>query len=83
MNSLNDFFSSIVTSLNLPESQNADPLSNMDHPTLKAIMKWRNHLSVLAITAVHDIRERYTFSSITLADVAKRLISLIAQNKYK
>ena len=47
-NTLNDFFSSIVTSLNLPESKNANPLSdNMDHPTLKAIMKWRNHPSVL------------------------------------
>ena len=39
-NTLNDFFSSIVTSLNLPKSQNADALSNnIDHPTLKAIMK--------------------------------------------
>ena len=47
-NTLNDFFSSIVTSLNLPESKNANPLSdNMDHPTLKAIIKWRNHPSVL------------------------------------
>ena len=37
---LNDFFSSIVTSLNLPESENAGPLSdNIDHSTLKAIMK--------------------------------------------
>ena len=39
-NTLNDFFSGIVTSLNLPESQNADTLSdNVDHPTLKAIVK--------------------------------------------
>ena len=40
---LNDYYSNIVTSLNLPESQNAGPLSdNIDHPTLKAIVKWRN-----------------------------------------
>ena len=39
-NTLNDFFSSIVTSLKLPESENAGPLSdNIDHSTLKAIMK--------------------------------------------
>ena len=39
-NTLNDFFSSIGTSLNLPESENAGPLSdNIDHSTLKAIMK--------------------------------------------
>ena len=71
-NTLNDFFSIILTSLNLPESQNADQLSdNIDHPTLKAIMKWRNHPRVLAITAVYENRERFTFSSVTLADVAK------------
>ena len=73
-NTLNDFFSSIVTSLNLPESQNADPLSdNIDHPTLKVIMKWRNHPSALAITAIHENRKRFTFSSVTLADVAKEI----------
>ena len=81
---MNDFFSSIVTCLNLPELQNADPLSDhLDHPTLKAIMKWRNHPSVLAITAVHEKRERFTFSSVTVADVSKRLISLIAQKQSK
>ena len=72
-NSLNDFFSSIVTSLNLPESQNADPLSdNIDQPTLKAIMKWRNRPSVLDITAVRENRERFTFSFVTVADATKR-----------
>ena len=56
---LSDFFSSIVASLDLPESQNADPLSgNIDHPTFKAIVKWRNHPSVLAITAVYENQER-------------------------
>ena len=83
-NSLNDFCFSIVTSLNSPESQNADPLSdNIDHPTLKAIMKWRNHPSVLAITAVHENRKRFTFSSVTVADVAKEINILISQNQYK
>ena len=67
-------FSSIVTSLNSPESQNADALSdNIGHPNLKASVKLRNHLSVLAITAVHENRERFTFSSLTLTDVAKEI----------
>ena len=46
---------------------------NIDHPTLKAIMKWRNHPSALAITAVHENWESFTFSSITLAGVAKEI----------
>ena len=74
---MNDFFSSIVTSLNLPESKNADPLSDsLDHPTLKAIVKWRTHPSVLTITAVHENRERFTFSCVTIADVAKEITIL-------
>ena len=36
-------------------------------------MKQRNHPSVLAITAVHENQERFTFSSVTLADVAKQI----------
>ena len=53
-NTLN-IFSSIVTILNLPEPQNTEPFSdNIDHPTLKAIIKRWNHPSVLAITGVHE-----------------------------
>ena len=69
---LNDFFSSIVTSLNLPESQNAGPLSdNTDYPTLKTIMKLRNHPSVLVLLLL--MKMRFTFSSVTVADVAKEI----------
>ena len=39
-------------------------------------MKWRNHPGVLAITAVHENQERFTFSSVTLADVAKMINTL-------
>ena len=54
--------------------QMSDPLSDhIDHSTLKAIMKWRNHPTVLAITAVHENRERFTFNSVTLSDVAKEI----------
>ena len=50
-------------SLNLPESQNVDPVSdNMDRLTLKAVVKWRNHPTVLAITTVRENREKFTFS---------------------
>ena len=36
-------------------------------------MKWRNHPNVLAITAVHENRKRFTFSSVTLADITKEI----------
>ena len=43
-------------------------------------MKWRNHPSVLANTAVHENGERFTSSSVTLADVAKE-INILSSSK--
>ena len=51
---LNSFFSSVVKNLNIPSYEGCDPLSdNIFHPTLKAIVKWRNHPSILTITSEH------------------------------
>ena len=73
-NTLNDFFSSIVTSLNLPESQNADPLSdNIDHITKRSILDVAVILDPPLITAVQENRKRFTFSSVTMADIAKEI----------
>ena len=45
---LNSFFSSVVKNLNIPSHEGCDPLSdNIFHPILKAILKWRNHPSIL------------------------------------
>ena len=41
-------------------------------------MRWRNHPSVLAITTFHKNRERFTFSPVTLADIAKEINILIS-----
>ena len=47
---LNSFFSSIVKNLNIRNYEGCGPLSdNIDHATLKAIVKWRNHPSILTI----------------------------------
>ena len=52
---LNSFFSSVVKNLNIPSYEGCDPLSgNIFHPTLKAIVKWRNHPSILTITSEHE-----------------------------
>ena len=43
-------------------------------------MKWRNRPSVLDITAVRENRERFTFSSVTVADATKE-INIINSSK--
>ena len=46
-----NFFANAVKNLNIPDYKNCDSLAeNIDDPTLKAIAKWRNHPSILAIT---------------------------------
>ena len=52
---LNSFFSSVVKNLNIPNYEGCDPLSdNIEHPTLKVIVKWRNHPSIFTITSEHE-----------------------------
>ena len=52
---LNSFFSSVVKNLNISSYEGCDSLSdNIDHPTLKAVVKWRNHPSILTITSAHE-----------------------------
>ena len=47
---LNDYFSNTVIHGKILKFENFDPLSeNTDHPTLKAIVKYRKHLGIIAI----------------------------------
>ena len=47
---LNTFFSNAIKNLKIPEDQETDPFANnISHPMLKAILKYRNHPSIVAI----------------------------------
>ena len=55
---LNYIFLNAVTNLKTLNSENFDPLSeNIDHPTLKAIVKYRKHPSIIAI--VSEFTKKY------------------------
>ena len=54
---LNNFFANAVKNLNISNHEYYDYLAeNIDYPTLKAIAKWRNHPSILAITSEYKNR---------------------------
>ena len=64
---LNSFFSSVVKNLNIPNYEGCDPLSgNIDHPTLKAIVKCRNHPSILTLTSEHENTPKIYFNFVFL-----------------
>ena len=47
---LNEFFSNIVQSFRIPEYENLNPnLENVKDPVFKAILKYKNHPSIIAI----------------------------------
>ena len=77
---LNDFFSNVVVNLKTPQFENFDPLSeNVDHLTLKIIVKYRSHPSVIAI-ASEFAKECFSFNTITIENTLKE-ISMIDSSK--
>ena len=63
---LNSFFSSVVKNLNIPNYEGCDPLfDNIDHATLKAIVKWRNHPRILTITSEHENTPKFSINFVS------------------
>ena len=59
---LNNFFENAVKNLNIPNYEYCDFLAeNIDDPTLKAIAKWRNQPSILAIASEYKNRANFEF----------------------
>ena len=65
-----NFFANAVKNLNIPDYKNCDSLAeNIDDPTLKAIAKWRNHPSILAIASEYKNRAKFQFYFKVLTEV--------------
>ena len=46
--------------------EGCDPLTdNIQHPTLNAIVKWRNHPSILRITSEHENMPKFSFNFVS------------------
>ena len=59
---LNKFFSNIVQNLDIPRYSNDKPLvSNTNDATLKAILKYRNHPSIIAIRSKCKDKTQFQF----------------------
>ena len=62
--SLNSFSSNIVKNLNISRYSEFDPVTeNIADPTLKAIFKYKDHPSILAIQS-HCEKETFCFSEV-------------------
>ena len=71
---LNNFFANAVKNLNISNYENCDSLAeNIDDPTLKAIAKWRNHPSILAIASEYKNRANFSFNFVSKKDVLREI----------
>ena len=77
-NVLNNFFSNIVKTLRISDYMHIHALGEVvnDPPTLKAIMKYGNHPSVLTILDKYENSSIFTFSHVTKEVVLKEIDSL-------
>ena len=67
---LNNFFTNAIKNLNIPNYENCDSLAeNIDDHTLKAMAKWRNHPSILAIASEYKNRANFSFNFVSKEDV--------------
>ena len=74
---LNNFFSNIVQNLNIARYTSEEPFKeNIQDPTLKAILKYRNHPSIIAIRNKYKISECFKFTEVDQKEIEKEIIKI-------
>ena len=73
---LNNFFSNIVKKLNIPKfNSNNSVTENMKGPVFKAILKYKNHPSILAIQK-YSKNKTFHFEEVNIEEVEKEILKL-------
>ena len=74
---LNNFFSNIVKTRGISDYMHSHPFAKeVNDPTLRAIMKYQNHPSVLRILNKYKNNSIFTFSHVTKEQVLKEIGNL-------
>ena len=74
---LNNFFSNIVQNLDISRYSNDEPLvSNTNDATLKAILKYRSHPSIIAIRNKCKDRDNFNFIEVDQKQIEKEILKL-------
>ena len=76
---MNTFFSNIVSDLKIPDCNNCDALAeNIQEPLLKAIVKYRNHPSIVTIGEVCKKNPQFSFRCVDKDKTLKEVLNLDA-----
>ena len=81
----NNFFGNIVKNLNISQYSHFDPIiENVKNPTLKAILKYQKHPSILAIRAKCNRNGIFSFREVSFKEIETeiRLLKLNKASQY-
>ena len=81
----NNFFGNIVKNLNIPQYSDFDPvIENVKDPTLKAILKYKKHSSILAIRTKCNRNGIFSFREMSFKKIQTeiRLLKLNKASQY-
>ena len=81
----NNFFGNIVKNLNIFQYSDFDPIiENVKDPTLKAILKYEKHPSILAIRTKCNRNGAFSFKEVSFKEIEKeiRLLKLNKASQY-
>ena len=81
----NDFFRNFVKNLNISQYSDFDPIiENVKDPTLKAILKYEKHPSILAIRTKSNRNGAFSFKEVSFKEVETeiRLLKLNKASQY-
>ena len=74
---LNAFFSNIVQNLDIQQYNVDDPIcENINDPLLKAIVRYRNHSSIVAIKKFCNSKFHFSFKNVQKEEILKELNNL-------
>ena len=75
---MNDFFSNVITNLNIPQTDRTS--ENINDPVIKTIVKYRAHPSIIATKENCTSRSNFNFSFVEKVDILKE-IKMLQSNK--
>ena len=74
---LNNFFGNVIKNLMIPKYNEYDPsIDRVANRTIRAILKYRNHPSILAIRERKKAQINFCFKEVSIEDIQKEILNL-------
>ena len=74
---LNNFFGNVIKNLMIPKYSEYDPsIDRFENRTIRAILKYRNHPSILAIRERKKTQINFCFKEVSIEEIQKEILNI-------